>query len=301
MASVLVLTNDLAGRTEADAVQRVIDVLSFAGRVEHVTCSGTTDLDRALDARAGRTLVGGGGDGALHTTVRRLWQRGEAADCVCGLIPLGTGNDFARGVGIPLDAEAAARALLSGTATPLDLITDAAGGVVVNAVHVGAGAEAALAARPLKPYLKIAAFPIGAVLAGFRAKGWRLRVHVDGERVASGRRPVLMVGVSNAPSIAGGTAQLGPAASPADGHLDVTVSFATGPLARVGYALALRRGEHPARTDVRQLTGHEIEVTGDAFWVNADGELTGPVTARTWRVAPAAWRLVLPDDSPVRG
>ncbi|WP_344081871.1 diacylglycerol/lipid kinase family protein [Luedemannella helvata] len=294
----LVLTNELAGRTEADAVQRVVDVLSTAGRVERVTCSSAEDLDRALDARAGRTLVVVGGDGSLHTTVRRLWQRGEAADCVCGLIPLGTGNDFARGVGIPLDPQEAAHALMTGVTTPLDLVVDDADGVVVNAVHVGAGAEAALAARPLKPWLKIAAFPIGAFVAGLRAKGWRLRVHVDGHRVASGRRPVLMVGVSNAPSIAGGTATLGPAASPVDGRLDVTVSFATGPLARVGYALALRRGAHPARTDVHQLTGREIAVTGDAFWVNADGELTGPVTARTWRVAPAAWRLVLPADSP---
>ncbi|WP_344136045.1 diacylglycerol/lipid kinase family protein [Luedemannella flava] len=294
----LVLTNELAGRTEAAAVQQAVDVLSTAGRVERVTCSSADDLERALDSRSGRTLVVVGGDGSLHTTLRRLWQRGEAADCVVGLIPLGTGNDFARGVGIPLDPVAAAHALVSGVVTPLDLIVDDADGVVVNAVHVGAGAEAALAARPLKPWLKIAAFPIGAVLAGFRAKGWRLRVRVDGVRVASGRRRVLMVGLSNAPSIAGGTALLGPDASPVDGRVDVTVSFATGPLARVGYAWALRRGAHPAREDVRQLTGREVAVAGDPFWVNADGELSGPVTARTWRLVPAAWQLRLPADSP---
>ena len=294
----LVLTNDLAGRTEADAVQAALDVLLVAGRVERVTCSSLDDLDRALDARNGRTLVVVGGDGSLHTTARKLWQRGEAADCVVGLIPLGTGNDFARGVGIPLDPVEAARALLAGVVTPLDLVVDDQDGVVVNAVHVGVGAEAAIAARPLKPWLRIAAFPIGGVLAGLRVKGWRLRVHVDGVRVASGRRRVLMVGVSNAPSIAGGTAELGPGASPADGLLDVTVSFATGPLARVGYALALRRGRHPERDDVRQLTGTTVAVAGEPFHVNADGELTGPVTARAWRVEPGAWRMLLPADSP---
>lgn len=299
MTAVLVLTNEQAGRTETDAVQAVVDALAPAGPVEHVTCSSAADLDRALDARDGRVLVVVGGDGSLHTTVRRLWQRGEAADCVVGLIPLGTGNDFARGVGIPLDAVTAAQALLDGVVTPLDLVVDDADGVVINAVHVGVGAKAALAARPLKRWLKIAAFPIGAVLAGLRTKGWRLRVFVDGVRVTSGRRRLLMVGIANAPSIAGGTAILGPDADPTNGTLDVTVSFATGPLARVGYALALRRGAHPDRDDVRQLTAREVTVVGEPFHVNADGELTGPVSARTWRVAPAAWRLRVPADSPI--
>ena len=45
-----------------------------------------------------------------------------------------------------------------------DLVTDNMGDIVVNAMHVGAGAEAALRARPLKPYLRIAAFPVGALL-----------------------------------------------------------------------------------------------------------------------------------------
>ena len=37
-----------------------------------------------------------------------------------------------------------------------------------------------------------------------------------------------------------------------------------------------------------------VTVTGDPFPVNADGELAGPVTARTWAVRPAAWSVLVP-------
>jgi diacylglycerol kinase (ATP) len=293
----LVVTNDLAGRTEAAAIAAAVDVLdaSVDGPVEVVTCQTDDDIDRLLDRRAGRPVVVVGGDGSLHTMLRFLWRRGEAGECPVGLIPLGTGNDFARGAGIPLDAVAAAELVATGAPRPVDLIVDDAGGVVVNAVHVGAGAKAAKLARPLKRWLRVAAFPIGAVLAGVTARGWRLRVHVDGRMVATGRRRVLMAGVSNARTIAGGTAELGPDASPVDGVADVTVSFAVGPLARIGYALALRRGRHPARDDVVHLTGREVEVAGGPFHVNADGELSGPVRRRRWKVVPRAWRCILPE------
>ena len=94
----LVLTNELAGRTEQDAVAAVVAVLETGGPVEVAECS--SGLDAVLDRRGDRTLVVVGGDGSLHTTVRHLWRRGEASRCPVGLIPLGTGNDFARGVGI---------------------------------------------------------------------------------------------------------------------------------------------------------------------------------------------------------
>jgi diacylglycerol kinase (ATP) len=291
---VLVVTNELAGRTETDAVASAVEVLQASGPVEVVTCQADDDIDRLLDRRAGRTVVVVGGDGSLHTMLRFLWRRGEAAECPVGLIPLGTGNDFARGAGIPVDAVAAAELIASGAPRPVDLIVDDAGGVAVNAVHVGAGAEAAKLARPLKRWLRIAAFPIGAVLAGLTVPGWRLRVRIDGKIVANGRRRVLMAGVSNARTIAGGTAQLGPSASPVDGVVDVTVSFAVGPFARIGYALALRRGRHPARDDVVHLTGREVEIAGGPFHVNADGELTGPIRRRRWHVVPQAWRCILP-------
>ncbi|MGC9668125.1 diacylglycerol/lipid kinase family protein [Planosporangium sp. 12N6] len=290
----LVVTNERAGRTEAAAVAEVIAELGGPTVAELVTCHRDADLEAMLDRRAGRPVVVIGGDGSLHTMLRHLWRRGEAADCAVGLIPLGTGNDFARGVGIPLDHREAARLVRDGKPCPVDLIVDDTDGVVVNAVHVGAGAEAAMRARPLKRRLRQVAFPVGAVAAGFSVRGWRLRVEVDGAVVTSGRRRVLMAGLSNAPTIAGGTAELGPGASPTDGWAEVTVSLATGWLARIGYALALVRGRHPDRSDVIHLSGTTVTISGSPFHTNADGELSGPVRRRTWRVVPGAWRCILP-------
>src|SRR3954463_12864796 len=99
----LVVTNDPAGRTGAEAVQKVVEELGGEPAVELVTCRQESDLDAMLDRRGDRTVVVVGGDGSLHTMLKHLWRRGETATCPVGLIPLGTGNDFARGVGIPLD------------------------------------------------------------------------------------------------------------------------------------------------------------------------------------------------------
>jgi diacylglycerol kinase (ATP) len=290
----LVVTNELAGRTEAEAVRKVVEELGGEPEVELVTCCQQSDLDAMLDRRGDRTVVVVGGDGSLHTMLKHLRRRGEAATCPVGLIPLGTGNDFARGMGIPLDSLEAARLVRGGQPRPVDLIVDDADGVVVNAVHVGAGAEAAMRAKPFKRRLRRAAFPLGAVIAGATVRGWRLRVEVDGYRVTSGRQRVLMIGIANAPTIAGGTAELGPGASPTDGKAEVTVSLATGWLARVGYSIALLRGRHPERADVINMPGMAVTVSGSPFYVNADGELTGPVRRRSWRVEPGAWRCVLP-------
>ena len=56
--------------------------------------------------------------------VNALHRRHELADTLVGLIPLGTGNDFARGVGIPLDPAEAARVVVAGNVAPVDLIVD---------------------------------------------------------------------------------------------------------------------------------------------------------------------------------
>ena len=74
--------------------------------------------------------------------VAALHRRHELAGATLGLLPLGTGNDFARGTGIPLDIEDAARLVLAGEPRQVDLIVDETGEIVVNNVHVGVGAQA---------------------------------------------------------------------------------------------------------------------------------------------------------------
>ena len=289
----LLVASAHAGSARDEAVEAARAVLQEAGPVEVVSTATLDELDRALDACGDRRLVVAGGDGSLHVTVERLLARGELAERPVALVPLGTGNDLARALDLPLDAAEAARLVLTGREQPMDLLVDDTGGIVVNAVHLGVGAEAAAAAGRWKPRLGVVAYPLGAVAAGLRTSCWRLRVEVDGRVLADTHRRSLMVGIGNGPGIGGGT-QLLPDARPDDGLLDVLVSYATGPLARVRFGAALAAGTHEGDRAVRRARGRSVCVRGQAVPVNADGELGDEVTARTWTVEPGAWKLLRP-------
>ncbi len=290
----LVIANANAGRADDDRLDEALGAVPADVDVRVARTSDAADLAGVLAARDGRTLVVAGGDGSIHAVVAALYELGELspADPI-GVLPLGTGNDLARTLGIPLDAEAAAAVLATAVPRTLDLLVDDAGGVVVNAVHAVMGAEAARAAASFKDRLGPAAYPVGSVIAGASNTGWHLRVEVDGAVVADGSEPLLMVGIGNGTSIGGG-APLTPDARPDDGLVDVVVSASTGLLSRLGYALDLREGEHPDRDDVLVARGAAVRISGEEFAINADGEVAGPMTERAWRVLPAAWSALVP-------
>lgn len=297
------ISNAGAGTVDQENLDAAVAVLRERCEVEVVSTSGTADLDQALSEAQARTIVIAGGDGSLHAVVNRLHGRGELADTVLGLIPLGTGNDFARSVGLPLEPADAARTLLTGAARRVDLIEDDAGEVVVNNVHVGAGAQASRRGDRWKRRLgsigvgKVnlgkLGYPIGAVLAAVKPPFLRLRVEVDGRVVNDLDRPVLMVAVGNGQSVGGGT-ELTPEADAEDGRLDVMISRAIGPVSRFGYVASLGRGRHPDRDDVEYLHGRQIAVSGEEFYSAADGEIHGPLRGRTWAVRPRSCSMILP-------
>ncbi len=298
----LVIANAAAGRAEDDPVEAAVAVLRAHGPTEVARTADADELDSVLDGAEGRTVVVVGGDGSIHAVVGALFARGQLASTSLALVPLGTGNDLARSLGLPLAPHEAAAVVTRGRPRRLDLIVDDGGGVVVNVVHAGLGAEAAASADSMKDRLGPLAYPAGALVAGARERGWDLTVTVDGRPVelddtSASDRPgatrVLMVAVANGTSIGGGT-PIAPTAVPDDGLVDVIVSFATGPLARLGYAAALREGTHLDRADVVHRRGEVVRIAGEAVRHNADGELTGELAERTYRVEPSAWSLVVP-------
>ena len=283
-----VVVNAKAGTAEQAAVDRAVAVLAGHGPTRLLRADGTDVLAEVGDDR----LVVAGGDGSVHAVITTLHAEHRLADTPLALVPLGTGNDLARGTGIPLDPADAAERAATGTARPQDLLVDDAGGVVVNAVHAGIGADAAARSEALKDRLGALAYPAGAVAEGVTATGWTLAVEVDGRPLDLPGERVLLAGVGNGSSIGGGT-PLFPRARTDDGLLDVVVSCATGPAARAAFGLALRKGTHPERDDVVTARGTTARITGDAVGLDADGELEDAVTDRTWRLLPRAWSLVV--------
>ena len=118
-------------------------------------------------------------------------------------------------------------------------------------------------------------------------------MEIDGEVVVDVDRPVLMVAIGNGSSVGGGT-ELNPEADPESGLLDVMISLAVSTTAKIGYAVRLSRGTHHERDDVLYLRGREVSVSGDEFWVSADGEIYGPERSRSWRIQTGAYDMVLP-------
>jgi diacylglycerol kinase family enzyme len=286
----VLVVNDAAGSTERDAVDAAADVLRAVGRVEVVETADVAALDAVLSRRGEHRTVICGGDGSLHLAVARSRELGRP-DLPFGLIPLGTGNDLARGVGLPFDDPAAAAARVrDGSPAPMDLLVDDTGRTCVNALHAGVGADASARAAALKDKLAAVAYPVGAVLAGVAAEGVRTRVEVDGEVLVD--EDVLLVAVTNGTCFGGG-ATVCPDATPDDGRLDVIAVTAVGPIARAAFALSLNAGDHLEREDVHLAVGREVRIVGDGLRYVVDGELGEDAEPdRTWRVEPAAWRLV---------
>ena len=292
MDPLLLITSSDAGTNDTENLDKALAVLRAAVDVEVCPTSDQGELDGVLHRRGCRRVIVAGGDGSLHTVVAALYRRQELHDVVLGLIPLGTGNDFARGAEIPLDPEEAARLVVKGDVRPVDVIIDGAGGIVVNNVHAGVGVEASRKAHKWKQLGRMG-YGIGAVLAGVNPPQVRLRVEIDGEVVADYDRPILQLAVGNGSTVGGGT-EITPDADHESGEMDVMVSFAVGRLSRLGYASRLRKGEHHEREDVLYQRGSTVSVSGQSFYCIADGELYGPERERTWRVEAGAFSMCLP-------
>ena len=260
MNPLLVVTNEAAGSTDDERVEAALAVLRSATDVRREVCAEPGDLDRLLDGLGDRMLVVVGGDGSVHTAVATLHARGELSpDRPIGLVPLGTGNDLARTLGVPLDPAEAAQALRrrpTAAAGPGGRRRRRRGGQRGAPRDRGGGRRQGRGAQ--------GAAGQGGVRRGQRRRGagptgWHLRGRVDG--VGRGRRRArpLMVAVANGRTIGGG-AELAPGAEPDDGLLDVVVATSTGPLARLGFGVALREGEHVERDDVLAVRGREVTV-----------------------------------------
>ncbi len=305
MRRFLFIANASAGTSDRESTEAALAVLRGAGDVHVVTTSTLDELVRAVADRGDREIVVAGGDGSLNAFVTALAEAeglGESPPTV-GLVPLGTGNDFARTAGLPRDPAAAARVVIDAPARPVEVLVDDEGHVATNAVHIGVGEEAGRIAAPWKERLSafrlgFLGYVIGGIAAGFGQKGRHLRVTADGEVVVSGEGRVLQVAVTVGATVGGGT-PIAPDARPGDGRAEVVVSRSVTPMQRLRYAARINRGDHTRLDDVISLRAATVTVTGLRHEVgsNADGETLEPARQRTWRVVPDAYRLHTPEET----
>lgn len=277
----------------APAVGEVLAVLAQAGPTTLRLTGDPGELDDALRELGDRRPVLAGGDGSLHLAVNRMRALG-LSHVPLGLVPLGTGNDLARGVGLPLDPSEAARIVVEGRPQAMPLATRAGSDeVLVNNVHTGLGERAARLGAGLKGRLGALAYPAGALLAGARPQVADVAVRVDGRATFEG--PALAVVVALGPS-AGGGHRVAPDADPTRPELDV-VLVEPGPLrARLGVGAAMAAGRDPStRPDVVRATGQVVEVEHlrrrESSW-DLDGESRRWPSPVRLAVEAQGWHLV---------
>ena len=147
---VVVLVNPGARSThDRAAIADVVGTLKQRYLVEVVAPSSVEALHTAARAAAVScdALIVAGGDGTLHRVINAV----DGLDAALGLLPLGTGNDFARALHLPAAPVAAASRILDGQIRQIDLV--AVNGRLFCTVGVlGLAAEATFAFdRLLRP------------------------------------------------------------------------------------------------------------------------------------------------------
>ena len=102
------------------AIDAVLRGLSSRFAVDLVVPQSAGDVERTVRASstAYDTIVVAGGDGTVHRAVCGL----DGSPTPLGVVPMGTGNDFARGCGIPTSPDEAVRLILRGRTRRVDLV-----------------------------------------------------------------------------------------------------------------------------------------------------------------------------------
>ncbi|MDR7085796.1 YegS/Rv2252/BmrU family lipid kinase [Aeromicrobium panaciterrae] len=293
MQTLLAIANASAGSSDDESVEVAVASLRKTYEVELVTTSTPEELDDALAAHPDlHGVVVLGGDGSLHAVIAALRTAGRLSSVIVGLIPLGTGNDFAATLGLPDEPDLAAEVIVANHIETIDLIIDGNDEVVVNVAHIGVGAEAAIVARPIKKFLGPVGYAVGAAIAsvkGLATPGADLAITIDGD-AAFPRGRVIQLAVGNGRFVGGGAALL-PEADPSDGLIDLMVTYAGRRHRRIAYAWKLRTGDQHEHDDVIYRQGTSVTVVGDPLPCTSDGELTEPAAEHSWRIEPGAIRM----------
>jgi diacylglycerol kinase (ATP) len=261
-----------------------------------VVTAGDGDAERAAKIAVTDgcdALFVAGGDGTLNETMNGLATAGGLAEVVVGVIPFGTGNDFAAALGIPLETEPALEILLEGRERAVDL-GEVNGRVFVNTSGGGFIAEVSAAVTPhLKTIAGRLAYLIGGaqVLFEFEPVGASVTLSPGPVQVS---RSLYAFAVCNSRLIAGGRL-IAPEALIDDGLLDVCLIEAMSAIEFVALARKVADGEHVKDPRVLYYQAQSVRVELDrAVHVNTDGEVFED-TRCDYRVLPRAARFLVGD------
>jgi diacylglycerol kinase (ATP) len=237
-------------------------------------------------------VVAAGGDGTVHEVANGL-MRGPAPRPRLGIVPLGTGNDIARNLGLG-SAAAGWAALTAGRDRPLDLlrIECRAGGqrrVVYGVLNCGIGFGGEVVARTTARVKRLCgpqlAYLVG-TLSALRAwdSPWMMLASDLGVR----RGRYFFVALGNGEWESGGTMRLSPGARMDDGLADLTAVAHGAKLLIAGHLPKIAWGGHLALAQVEHGPTRALTVAAARpLPIQADGDVVGTTPCRVTVVAGA--------------
>lgn len=277
-----------------DVGPRAVERLRAAGHRVTAMDEANIELLRRETARAledgADALVVVGGDGMANLGIDLVAETGIPL----GIVPSGTGNDLADGLGIPVhDSEAAIDRLLdalqreprtidAGTIRHGELTTWF--GCVVSAgfdATVNERANTMTRPRGRSRYV----LALLRELATLQARPYR--IHADGRLLEV---DAMLVSVANNRSLGGGM-RIAPDADLADGRLDLFIVERMRPVRFLRMFPKVFRGEHTALPEVTLLRVSSVRIEADDVVAYADGERIGPLPIEV-TVAPGALRVL---------
>lgn len=203
-------------------------------------------------------VVVAGGDGTVHRAVNGLAGLPPAPPL--GIIPLGTGNDFARTLGMPLDPFEAADAIESGRVRSLDCIA-VSGDVTVTMINAATGGFAGQVTTNLTDERKQSWGPLAYLREAAEIAAdppiWAVTVRFDNGPPQT--YEACNVVVANGRTSGGGI-PIAPKANPEDGRLDVLIVKATEALDRAVIASRILAGDYDREGDVVVRRVREFEL-----------------------------------------
>lgn len=272
MKKAMLIVNPSSGKEEAlEHVERIENILADKGYNVNVAQT-EKELDATIYCQNAckdefDLVVSLGGDGTLHETINGMVDQKHRP--MLGIIPLGTVNDFARALDIPLDVEKAIDILKSDRSKEVDIgrFNDQ---YFVNIVAAGAIAEATY---EVKPEQKTKFGPLAYLMEGMKTisnnSSYPIRMEYDG-KVWEGDSFLFLAALTNS---AGGFEKLSPEAKVNDGKIHCYIVTEVNMIRLASIVSAILRGELKKEKDVEYFKADHIKLSSEEDLVtNVDGE-----------------------------
>lgn len=214
-----IIFNPVAGKKKASKNLRVVEEMLKERGIAyqlHQSCDvhDAEAIARKLTEQGETELIVLGGDGTLNEVLNGL---SDPTVCKIGLIPSGTGNDFAERRGIPLDPEKAMKRILDGEAQDVDYI-DVSGTRCMNVAGLGMDVDVLERCQKGKMKGKLK-YLMSLIKSLFAFKGYRVKIVSEGREET---HDVLICAACNGSQFGGGI-KICPPAKEDDGQMDVVI------------------------------------------------------------------------------